>query len=218
MTPVRAVLFDLDGTLHDRNATVQSWLSGHMERFGLPTGYAERFTALDDFGYRPKEEVFSLLINEYSLQHSYESLLKDFRQHKANSAQLMPYALEILHTLRQSGLKLSIISNGRTEGQTYVMEQLGLFPLVDDVLISEEVEISKPDPRIYTLALERLGVSAAETWFVGDSPKNDVWGPQQVGVRAAFLPTGHALSEETPDAVLRDLRDVLQLEGLAVPA
>ncbi len=126
----------------------------------------------------------------------------------------MPYALDLLHTLRQSGLKLSIITNGRTEGQASVLEQLGLLPLIDDVLISEEVGISKPDPRIYTLALERLGVSAAETWFVGDSPKNDVWGPQQVGIRAAFLPTGHALNGETPDAVLRDLRDVLRLGGL----
>lgn len=214
MIPVRAVLFDLDGTLHDRNATVQAWLGGHVERLGLPVGYAQRFTELDDYGYRPKEEVFDLLISEHSLNNSYESLFGDFRQHKASSAQLMPYALDLLHTLRQSGLKLSIITNGRTEGQASVLEQLGLLPLIDDVLISEEVGLSKPDPRIYTLALERLSVSAAETWFVGDSPKNDVWGPQQVGIRAAFLPTGHALNGETPDAVLRDLRDVLRLDGL----
>ncbi|MFD2609292.1 HAD family hydrolase [Deinococcus taklimakanensis] len=64
---------------------------------------------------------------------------------------------------------------------------------------------------LYTLALERLGVSAAEAWFVGDSPRNDVWGPQQVGLRAAYLPTGHALTGQTPDATLRDLRDVLSL-------
>ena len=46
---------------------------------------------------------------------------------------------------------------------------------------------------------------------MGDSPRNDVAGPQTAGLRAAFLPTGHALNEERPDAVLRDLRDVLSL-------
>ncbi|THF71370.1 HAD family hydrolase [Deinococcus sp. Arct2-2] len=221
MTPVRAVLFDLDGTLHDRNATVQGWLSGHMERFGLPAGYAERFTELDDYGYRPKREVFPILIGEFGLLHDSDSLLDDYQSQLLAAPHLMAHALDVLTRLNANSIQTGIVTNGLTGwtgAQALCIERLGLTPLFDTVLNSVNIGFSKPDPRIYTLALERLGVSAAETWFVGDSPKNDVWGPQQVGMRAAFLPTGHALSGETPDAVLNDLRDVLQLEGLAVPA
>ena len=214
MIPVRAVLFDLDGTLHDRNATVQAWLGGHVERLSLPVGYAQRFTELDDYGYRPKREVFPVLIQEFDLLHDSEQLFQDFSAHLLTAPALMPYAVDMLGELRTAGIRIGVVTNGWKDVQTACLKGCGLWPLVDDVVISKEVGLSKPDPRIYTLALERLGVSAAETWFVGDSPKNDVWGPQQVGMRAAFLSTGHALNGETPDAVLRDLRDVLRLDGL----
>lgn len=48
--------------------------------------------------------------------------------------------------------------------------------------------------------------------IVGDSPRNDIMGPQTVGLRAALLPTGHARTGEKPDAVLADLRAVLTLK------
>ncbi|RJF73808.1 hypothetical protein D3875_15795 [Deinococcus cavernae] len=51
----------------------------------------------------------------------------------------------------------------------------------------------------------------SEAWFVGDSPQNDVWGPQQVGLKTAFLQTGHALKDEHPEVILGDLREVLSL-------
>jgi putative hydrolase of the HAD superfamily len=220
LIPVKAVLFDLDGTLHDRNATVQGWLSGHVERFGLPAGYAQRFTELDDFGYRAKREVFPVLIGEFGLLHDASTLLNDYQSHLLTAPYLMAHALDVLTRLKANGIQIGIVTNGLTGwtgAQALCIERLSLMHLLDAVVDSVDAGFSKPDPRIYTLALERLGVSAAETWFVGDSPKNDVWGPQQVGMRAAFLLTGHTLNGETPDAVLNDLRDVLRLERLPVP-
>lgn len=207
---MKAVLFDLDGTLHDRNATLRAWLPGHAARFGLPEAYAARFMELDDFGYRSKREVIPQLVQELGLSCEAADLLAHY--HTAlDHAQAMPQAHEVLRELRGRGIRISVVTNGWVEAQTRCMSVCGLTDLVDDVVISQGVGLSKPDPRVYTLALERLGVSAAEAWFVGDSPRNDVWGPQQVGLRAAYLPTGHALTGQTPDATLRDLRDVLSL-------
>jgi len=181
-----------------------------VERHALPAGYAERFTRLDDFGYRPKREVLPLLVREFGLAHDPETLLADFSTH-FSLAQPMPHAHAVLRELRGRGLRVGIVTNGWEEAQTRCLEACGLAGLVDDVVISKSVGLSKPDPAIYRLALTRLGVTARETWFVGDSPRNDVWGPQQVGLRAAYLPTGHGLNGETPDALLGDLRDVLPL-------
>lgn len=208
---MKAVLFDLDGTLHDRNATLRRWLEGHVQRFDLPVAYAARFLALDDFGYRPKAEVMPLLAQELDLAHPAQALLDDFSAHFMAAPVPMPYARAVLRALRVRGVRLGVVTNGWPEVQTACLNGCGLTELVDDVVISKAVGLSKPDPAIYRLALTRLGVDAAETWFVGDSPRNDVMGPQAVGLRAAFLHTGHALAGERPDAVLGDLRDVLAL-------
>lgn len=208
---MQAIFFDLDGTLHDRNATIRAWLREHLERFGLPPAYAERFLVLDDFGYRSKSNVIPQLVQELALPHDPDKLLADFSAHAFSRPVLMPHAHAVLRELRARGVRLGIVTNGWVEKQTETLDGLCLPNLVDDVVISKAVGLSKPDPRIYTLALERLGVSAQQAWFVGDSPKNDVCGPKQVGLKTAFLPTGHALGEEEPDVVLEDLRGVLEL-------
>ncbi|GGL74099.1 hypothetical protein GCM10010840_10250 [Deinococcus aerolatus] len=208
---MKAVLFDLDGTLHDRNATVLRWLEGHTRRFTLPAAYAARFVALDDFGYRPKAEVMPLLVQEFRLAYSAQTLLGDFTAHFMVAPVVMVHAHAVLRQLRERGVRIGVVTNGWPEMQSACLNRCRLSERVDDVVISKAVGLSKPDPAIYRLALERLNVSAADTWFVGDSPRNDITGPQTVGLRTAFLPTGHALTGETPDAVLEDLRAVLTL-------
>ena len=205
-----AVFFDLDGTLHDRPATLRAWLPGHRARFRLPEGYAARFLELDDFGYRSKREVMPLLVKEFALSCTAGDLLTDYDT-ALNHARPMPYAAEVLTELRRRGVKIGVVTNGWENAQTRCLRGCGLTDLVDDVVISKAVGLSKPDPRIYHLALERLGVTAAQSWFVGDSPRNDVWGPGQVGLRTAYLPTGHPLNGERPDVTLSDLSGVLGL-------
>lgn len=208
---VKAIFFDLDGTLHDRNATVRQWVQEHVVLFDLPDGYAARFLELDDFGYRPKSKVIAQLCQEFALKHDPALLLADFSDRAFSTPRLMPHAHEVLSELRRRGIKTGIVTNGWVDAQTLVLTGLGLPQRVNDVLISKAVGFSKPDPRIYRLALQRLGVRADESWFVGDSPRNDVWGPAQVGLKTAFLPTGHALSGEQPEFILGDLLDVLKL-------
>ena len=208
----KAALFDLDGTLHDRAETIRRYLAGHVRRFGLPAGYAERWTVLDDLGYRSKAEVFPQLVAEFGLKQGPQVLLQDFSDHAWEDVALMPYAHEVLRDLRLRGLKPGIVTNGWSEKQRRCMSGLGLADAFDTVVVSREVGYAKPEPRIYALALEQLGVQAAETLFVGDSPTNDVWGPQQVGMEAALFPGGHALPEHIrPDYLLNDLLDVLEI-------
>ena len=212
MVTFSAVLFDLDGTLHDRAETVRRYLAGHVGRFDLPYGYAERWMVLDDYGYRSKTEVFPQLVAEFRLKHDPQVLLQDFSDHAWADCQLMPHSHEVLTELRQCGLKLGLVTNGRSEKQRQCMAGLGLTDAFGTVIISQEAGYSKPEPRIYALALEQLGVQAVQTLFVGDSPHNDVLGPQQSGMKAALFPGGHALPGHIkPDYVLKDLRGVLNI-------
>lgn len=152
------------------------------------------------------------LVAEYQLSHHPDELYADFGAHKLPAVQLMAQAHEVLSELRRRGFKLSVLTNGRTQMQYAVMERLGLLPLIDDDLISEEVGIAKPAPRIYSLALSRLGLEAHQVLFVGDSPHNDIAGPQAAGMKAAYLPISHPLpSGVVPDFTLSQLSDVLGL-------
>ena len=208
----RAVLFDLDGTLHDRAETIRRYLKGHTGRLGLPEGYANKFIVLDDFGYRNKREVFSQLVAEFGLSHDPQVLLQDYSDRGWEDMALTPHAREVLRDLRLRGLKLGIITNGWSEQQLQAVSGLGLTHLFDDVIVSEAVGLRKPDPAIFRLALSRLNVVADEALYVGDSPENDVAGPQSAGMRAALFPGGHSLPTHIrPDWVLQDLRGVLEL-------
>ncbi len=209
---LKAVLFDLDGTLHDRAETVKRYLAGHVRRFEMPAGYAERWTVLDDLGYRSKAEVFPQLVAEFGLKQGPQVLLQDFSDHAWADCRPMPHSHEVLSELRRQGLKLGLVTNGWSDKQRRCMAGLGLTDTFDTVIISREVGCGKPDPRIYTLALEQLGVQASQTLFVGDSPLNDVLGPQQAGMKAALFPGGHVPPAGIrPDHVLQDLRGVLEI-------
>jgi HAD superfamily hydrolase (TIGR01509 family) len=93
---------------------------------------------------------------------------------------------EALGRLRAAGLALAVVSNseGTVEDMLY---EVGLGPLFGAIIDSAVVGVAKPDPRIFHLALERLGVSPADAVMVGDSPTADVDGARAAGVRAALL-------------------------------
>jgi putative hydrolase of the HAD superfamily len=94
-----------------------------------------------------------------------------------------------LTALRARGVRLAIVSNfdGRL---TRICEGLGIAASFDTIVMSGRVGTAKPDPRIFAVALQRLGVSAAETAHVGDSPREDVQGARSAGLQAILITRG----------------------------
>jgi putative hydrolase of the HAD superfamily len=88
--------------------------------------------------------------------------------------------------LRDRGVKIGIISNWdtRLEG---LLDGLGLGVLVDTVVSSAVVGLHKPDPRIFELACERLGVDPGRCAHVGDHYYSDVVGARAAGMRAVLI-------------------------------
>ncbi len=93
---------------------------------------------------------------------------------------------ETLEELRGRGYRLGVISNadGRVEG---LLESVGLRPYFDFVIDSAVVGIEKPDPRIFQLACERLGLHPGEALYVGDIYEIDVAGARRAGMRAVLI-------------------------------
>jgi HAD superfamily hydrolase (TIGR01549 family) len=93
--------------------------------------------------------------------------------------------------LRAHGVPVAVVSN--SEGQLQeLFDKLGLGGVFDLVIDSHHVGVEKPDPRIFALALEQLGVAAGDALHLGDTFATDVVGARAAGMRTALIdPLGH---------------------------
>jgi HAD superfamily hydrolase (TIGR01509 family) len=136
------------------------------------------------------------------------------RRHEAGRLWVRPVAgtREMLDELRAAGLRLGVVSNadGRVAGY---LEAAGLADAFEFILDSAVVGIEKPDPRIFELAMEKLGVAPHEVVYVGDTYEVDVLGARAAGIEAVYL------SDEPRDdvACIASILDLPAVLGL-IPA
>ena len=202
MTSLRAVLFDIDDTLF-----------GTTEFARLARKNAVR--AMCDAGLDlPVEEVEAELaevIAEFSSNYSRHfdkllvrlgSPLQDhatpavvvaagvcaYHDTKFRAFDPFPDVRPLLADLQKSGLITGIITHGWTDKQAEKLIRLGVIPHInnDAIFISDEIGISKPNPKLYETALNQLGLRAAEVMYVGDSPAHDVAPAKSLGMITAF--------------------------------
>ncbi len=126
--------------------------------------------------------------------------------------QVDPEAEAVLTALRQAGFLLGVISNadGRVEDQIRRMGLRGHFAVVID---SARAGVQKPDPRIFALALDALGVLPAEAVHVGDIPGVDIRGAEAAGM-AAVLYDRWGVHPQGSDRRIRRLGELLALLGV----
>ena len=215
--PIRAVLFDLDGTLYDRDAVVAAVTHEQVEtlcgRFGdVDRGQlVNRMLALDDHGYARRADVYRTLLAGMEVD---ESLAADLEAHfwdcYCRHCDSPRDAVETLDALRTSGRKLALVTNGPVAWQSRKLKTLGLTDYFHEVLISEAEGVAKPDPRIFARALERLGVAPHEAMFVGDHPEIDVAGAQDAGLIAVWKRVSYWALKRSDVHVIDGLREVLR--------
>jgi putative hydrolase of the HAD superfamily len=190
---MRAILFDLDRTLHDRDTSVLEFLKFQHQKLNrlhdtvIPPSYIDRFIELECRGYVWKDKVYTALAEEFSLPLSPEELLYDYRSNFHQHCREMSGASELLNVLKLSGYKLGMITNGKTDIQNQTIDALGIRSYFDSIIISEETGLKKPDVKIFEMAAEALSVSPSDCLYVGDHYENDVIAARNAGMKAAWL-------------------------------
>lgn len=99
-----------------------------------------------------------------------------------------------------------------------VLADTGVAELFEAVIISAEVRLRKPDPRIFRRMLEMLDLAPHEVLFVGDTPRDDVWGANRVGIHTAWINKGAAALPEgipQPRFIINELSELPQVLGLS---
>ena len=115
-------------------------------------------------------------------------------------------AVDAVRAVREAGYRVGVVSNaeGRVEQD---LKAAGFDGLLEAVVDSHVVGVEKPDPRIFAIALERLGAEPSSTVFVGDVPAVDVEGARAAGI-APILLDRHDLYPEAPAPRLRAIGEL----------
>ncbi|MER2170836.1 MAG: HAD family hydrolase [Psychrobacillus psychrodurans] len=206
----KAVIFDLDGTLLNRDKSVDLFINDQYERLNkkfshIPKEqYISRFIELDNHGYVWKDKVYQQLIEEFNIcSVTWEELLEDCLDNFKHHCVGFPHIHEMLEELKNNKIALGMITNGYGQFQMDNIKALNIESYFDVILVSESEGIKKPDPQIFLNALEKLNVEPSESLFIGDHPDNDVRAAQNVGM-ASVWKKDDQWSDVKADAIIDD--------------
>jgi putative hydrolase of the HAD superfamily len=207
----KLALFDLDGTLVDRQSAYREVLPVLCRRHGFTTAIEQWLHA--ELADRANASDFGRLRDAFDLNISAESLWQEYVGLMAATVTCRPDVLEGLVRLHAAAWTIGVITNGASDIQRAKLAATGLADLVDGVAVSGDLEIRKPDPALFELAVSRCGVSLADGgWMVGDNAAGDIGGGHRVGLRTIWL-RGRAWPDGLPAAhhVVDDLTDAITI-------
>lgn len=130
---------------------------------------------------------------------------------------MFPGAHDAIDALKAHGVKLALVTNGAADTQRAKVERFQLAHRFDHVQIEGEHGFGKPEERAYLHAMEALGVTAPETWMIGDNLEWEIVVPQRLGIYAIWMDAhGEGLPADTnvkPDRIIRSLTELLPDEA-----
>jgi putative hydrolase of the HAD superfamily len=220
----RAVLFDLDDTLFDHRRSARAALDAVHRTFAGSVAFEdlERHHAhyleemhlevlagrmsLDDARRERFRKVFAALGLPLDPADA-DRVAIAYREGYVSARRAIDGAAALLAAL-EARVKIGIVSNNLLDEQRGKLAFCALDRFVDELVVSEETGISKPDPEIFRIALERLEVAPEEAVMVGDSWPADIAGAAAAGIRPIwFNPRGLPKPPEPADVEeLRSLR------------
>ena len=243
MGAVEAVVFDWGGTLtpwHEVDLP-QQWRVFAREVHGLPLddprmpladlaeadSLALRLAQAEERAWsrgRQGHESASLasILEEAGIDPAHDRhllALAAYQRFWEPHTQTDPQVRPLWEALHESGVRVGVLSNTiwTRDYHREVFERDGVLDLLDGDVYSSEIHVVKPHREAFLLACEAVGVAPDRAVYVGDRLFEDVYGPQQVGMRAILvphsdIPVGQRVAVEVePDAVAHQLLDVADI-------
>lgn len=194
MRLVKAVLFDLDGTLVD----------------SLPELYHGVHTVLSDMGLKaPSQEAVGAMIGRGILvlvqrlcaalgiaveseqgRDLFDRLLKAWSESGGRHMAFYPRVIEGIEQLKDKGIRVALVTNKQRSLTVEFLQSRGLESLFDTVVAGDDCPNNKPAPDMLIRAMTEMNVCASETVMVGDS-RNDALAGRAAGVSVALVETGY---------------------------
>jgi DNA helicase-2/ATP-dependent DNA helicase PcrA len=211
---IKAVIFDLDGTLTDTEKFYQIAWPKALEHFGYkcePWMPLELRSLGRPFAPERFKEWFGQDFDYNRVREYRKALVVDII--KEQGIPLKPGVKEILAWLRENGILTCIATANEYERTKGYLTKLGLFELFDRIICSDMVKLGKPAPDIYAYACEQLGLDPKETFAVEDSP-NGVTSAYGAGCNVIMIPDLTEPDEELKAKLYARLDSLLDIKEL----
>jgi putative hydrolase of the HAD superfamily len=212
---IKAIYFDLDNTLIDRNEAHLSCIKHFFDSY-LPAFFFETEQFLieqnDNSGYTDRSEFCEWFIQYYQPQGWDESSFWNYMQ--TNISSFVPpisKQLKAQLVLLKQQYRIGIITNGSIENQSNKIQQVQLNTIFksNDIYISQQYKTSKPDKALFEIVLSNLKLSPSELLYVGDDPMNDILGATQLGIKTCWVSHNREWSKAIPPDLM--INNILNL-------
>ncbi|MBW3494128.1 HAD family hydrolase [Bacillus mycoides] len=190
------MLFDLDDTLLDRDKAVDNLFLLVLEKCyedvsdTVKNNMLQKFKEYDkrEYGISDKTIVLESLFDEFAPKYRLpRNYIQDFwNENLPKCFSIDQNTILFLNHIKRH-FKVGIITNGSTQRQKAKIMNTGLNEYFDTIIISEEVGFSKPDKRIFELALNKLNVQSEDVLFVGDDLEKDIAGCQNANIKGIWF-------------------------------
>jgi len=231
MSKYKHVFFDLDHTLWDFETNSKQALQQifHEQKLGekgissfedfhkkyLPIN--DRYWARYHHGHVAKEKLrlgrFHDTLKEFGVDDEVlaEAIAASYLSISPKMTALFADAMDVLKYLQEKKYALHLITNGFAEVQWIKIEQSGLKPFFEHIIISEEVGTQKPDKAIFEIAMERAKTNAGECVMIGDNFNTDIVGARNAGMDQIFF---NPKKKRRREAVTYEVSSLVELKEI----
>jgi putative hydrolase of the HAD superfamily len=193
---VPLVLLALDDTLLDRSGAFRRWAKGFLEEIGAPADDLEWLLSVDADGLTPRWDLADLIRDRYRLTIPSIDIVEELQDGPLAFERLDPLVGCALQIAGDAGYVPVVVTNGPVEMQEGRIRRTGLDRYLADWVISERAGVSKPNPRIFAMAAQRVRMRLGGAWVVGDSPEADIGGAAAMGLPSVWLHRGRDWMDE----------------------
>lgn len=214
---IRALLFDLDNTLLDRQAAQHRWAQVFIESLYPDADsqskieWVNELDAQDRFGYVSRDDYADWVLQRFpACGQDRKTFLLDYRRTLVPLYEIDEAVREMLIDL-STRFQVAIVSNGSTFSQRGKLRHTGLDAQFEHVVLSGELGVSKPDSLPFITALRLLDVDPEASLYIGDDPINDVFGAHQCGLKTCWIAQGRTFPNDvaaTPDYTIDSILDL----------
>ncbi len=203
--PIKAMIFDLDGTIASFNLdylTVRAEVRSYLIRNGLPASILATNESIFDMLKKAEiflknsgksHRTFSKVRNEAS------NIAEKYEMEAAKTTGLLPGVAETLVTLKKMGLKIGLCTINSEKSAHYILKRFNITKFFDTITPRNKVKFVKPDPEHLEATLKALHIRPKEAMLVGDGTR-DMRCARELGVIAVGLPTGTNSEKELTDS------------------
>jgi putative hydrolase of the HAD superfamily len=189
------LFLSLDNTLLDRAGAFRAWGKGFLAELGVPDSELTWLDAADADGLTSSWDLADAIRDRFQLRMSSLDLVAEIREGLLAHLRLDPLVAFSLRIASDAGWLPVVVTNGESRVQVEKMTRTGLLKHLAGYVVSDDVGVRKPNPRIFAIAADRVGHRLSGAWLIGESPEVDIGGANALGIPSAWLRRGR----EWPD-------------------